>query len=555
MRRFSYLKCLLLGVSLLFAFSFWPSSSTDRDRYFDTIKSLDIFSSLFKELNTYYVDDVAPLQLLEQAVLSMLQHLDPYTVYISEEDISDYRLQHTEGYVSVGLQVAKRAEGYFIRSISPGSAAATDTKVRIGDLLLSINSLSLEKRSIEDVRELLHGQSNTEVSLELRHPKSSSSYVRQLRRLESKRSSIAHQQLLPGTEIGYVQLSEFSKAASRSLQRSLRSLMEAGATAFVLDLRDNGGGLLHEAVAISNFFVPRGSEVVHARGRHQQWSKTYYAEQEPLDMERPLLVLVNRRTASASEIVAGVVQDYDRGLILGEKTFGKGLVQTTVPLPYNGQLRVTTAHYYTPSGRCIQAINYSKQEQTTATTYDSSSWRTFYTKNKRVVYDRGGISPDISILHAERTPIVQHLMDQLLIFDYATEYSRTHTTLVDTASFLLSEEECDLFEKWLLAEPRSYETPAHKALLQLQERFEKEVRAGSLKEEFKVLKEAMQQVLRVGLQTHRSYLRYLLSTEIASRYRRDIRAPYSALSQDSYIQEAKKLLSDPTRYARLLGEK
>ena len=383
--RVSKYSLVLLLLPLFCAFALWPSARNNKDRYFELIKSIDIFVSLFKSLNQNYVHQIEPLQLIDTALKQMLAQLDPYTIYISEHQISSYRLNQSEQLATTGLQIDQRPEGYFIRDLSEGPATKQAPQISIGDLLEAINQQPLSTRSLDEVQQLLKVPIGTSVTLRLRHPLEPKSYEARLSVSSSKHSSVPQYQLLDGTEIGYLRFSKFAQSASSDFRSALQALQDAGARALIIDLRNNGGGLLKEVLVISNFFIKKGAEIVRSQGKTAEWNKVYYAKEEPIDLEIPIVALVNERSASASEILSGVLQDYDRGVVIGTQTYGKGLIQSTMSLPYQAQLRVTTAYYYTPSGRCIQAINYGDSTEYTQ--------KVFYTHNQRPVYDRGGITP------------------------------------------------------------------------------------------------------------------------------------------------------------------
>lgn len=544
-----------LGVPLLLAFSFRFTAPQSTDRYFDVIKSLDIFATLFKELHNYYVDEPQPLWLMEQAITPMLSQLDPYTVYISEEKIGQYQLQHSGSYADLGIQVAQRHKNFFVKAVHEHTEEISETGIRLGDLLTHINHISLKNRSLEDLNILLKGEIGTSVSLKLQRPGTTRSYEIQLKRKKSNPNSVPYYFLLPDKDIGYIRLSTFDQQASAHMQRALQELKEAGAQGFILDLRDNSGGLLNEAVRISNFFVPRGTEIVRARGRKEKWNRTYYAKHEPIDTKSPLVLLVNAQSASASEIVSGVVQDYDRGLIVGEKTYGKGLVQATVPLVYNAQARITTARYYTPSGRCIQAIDYSQQRKTGAVTYEAAAQRSFYTQNQRPVYDRGGIAPDVPVITTPEVPLLHLLSDSLVLFDYATIYRNKRPSLVHPHSFSLTEKEYLAFQSWALQQASTYQTPAYKALQKFKASLPAQPPQAALAKHIQALENELRTQLKNDLKHYRKDIQRLLEEEILSHYPQAIDAPSQRLAKDPYLKEAATLITDTRRYAQLLGKK
>ena len=556
LRKLTKRAYIWLLLPLICAFSLWPSLPLGKDKYFEMIKSIDIFVTLFKSLNHHYVGEIEPLALIEESLTHMLSQLDPYTVYISEEKISSHQLNQSKATASSGLVIDQRKEGYFVRSIHPSSAASPHKELHIGDLLESINQLPLDERSLLDVQQLLTGQAGQVLSLKFTRPLSPENYTIDLRLSQMKSNSVPQYEILSGTQIGYLRLSQFTRTASADLRSAFLSLKSAGAQSLIIDLRDNGGGLLREAIRISNFFVPKGSEIVRSKGKTETWNKVYLAEQEPIDTEIPIIALVNKHSASASEILCGVLQDYDRGLIIGTKTYGKGLIQTTLPLSYQAQLRVTTAYYYTPSGRCIQAIDYTSRSSSSTTAYDSASQRTFYTQNRRPVYDRGGISPDIWLAPPTSAPLLRLLQDSLLLFDYATRYKSQHPQLSDTLSFSLSDEEYPDFQQWLLAQQRAYQTPALQALQSLKASLRQQKPSSPrIQRQIQDLETALRDQLKDHLSRYQSDIRGLLSRSIALRYQSAGQPSPQLLSQDPYVVRAQQLLSDTAQYTQLLGTK
>ena len=519
LRRLTKRAYIWILVPIICGFSLWPSLPVGKDKYFEMIKSIDIFVTLFKSLNHHYVSEIEPLDLIEKSVTQMLSQLDPYTVYISEQKISNHQLNQSTATASSGLLIDQRKEGHFVRSIHPSSAASLHPEIHIGDLIESINQLPLRDRSLLDVQQLLTGQAGQVLSLRFTRPLNQQSYTIDLRLSKMSTNSVAQYELISGTQIGYLRLSQFTRTASADLRTAFLSLKSAGARSLIIDLRDNGGGLLREAIRISNFFIPKGSEIVRSKGKTETWNKVYLAEQEPIDTDLPIVALVNKHSASASEILCGVLQDYDRGLIIGTKTYGKGLIQTTLPLPYQAQLRVTTAYYYTPSGRCIQAIDYASRASSSTTTYDSASLRTFYTQNRRPVYDRGGISPDISLAPPPSAPLLRLLQDSLLLFDYATQYKSQHPQLPDTLSFSLSDEEYRDFQQWILTQPRAYQTPSLQALQALKATLrQQKTPSPRIQKKIQDLETALRDQVKEQLSRYQSEIRGLLSRSIALRY-------------------------------------
>lgn len=366
------------------------------EKYFDIAKSLDIFATLFKEVNAYYVDEVEPEKLIRKGIDGMLESLDPYTDYISESEIESFRITTTGQYGGIGALIGVINKKTVITHPYKDFPAFR-AGLKVGDEIVSVDGKSIQGKTTSDISSLLKGQPKTEVELKIKRAGQKENMTVKIRREKITLTNLAYYGLVePG--IGYIKLDDFTPNASREVSDALLNLEEKGAKKLILDLRDNPGGLLHEAVNIVSLFVPRGQEVVSTKGKVEDWNKSYKTLNNPVDTEIPIVVLVSEGSASASEIVAGALQDYDRAVLIGKKTFGKGLVQTTRPLAYNSQLKVTTAKYYIPSGRCIQALDYAHRKEDGSVDRMADSLKTeFKTKGGRKVFDGGGLDPDISL--------------------------------------------------------------------------------------------------------------------------------------------------------------
>ncbi len=397
-----------IGISV---FAFTPVNN-----YFDIAKNLDIFATLFKEVNTYYVDEVDPEKIINTGIEAMLSSLDPYTNYIPEKDLDDYRTMTTGEYAGIGSLIGKIGGKNMVTMPNKGFPAEK-AGIKIGDEIIAVDGINVEKKSTSEISKLLKGKANTKVVVTIKRYGLTTPMDIHIVRGKIIIDNVPYYGMVTET-IGYMRLSDFTTNATNEVRYALKDLKIKGATALVLDLRGNPGGLLHEAINICNIFLPKGREVVSTRGKLKEWNKTYNTLNAPYDVNIPLAVLTNHGSASAAEIVSGVIQDYDRGIIVGRKTFGKGLVQTTRPLTYNAQLKVTTAKYYTPSGRCIQALDYSHRNPDGSVGEIPDSLKTAYwTKNGRTVYDGGGIDPDIQIDNEYLAPITGSLIQKGLIFN------------------------------------------------------------------------------------------------------------------------------------------
>ncbi|MBR9999113.1 MAG: S41 family peptidase, partial [Cyclobacteriaceae bacterium] len=413
---------IMIMVIVLFSYT------NPSERYFEIAKNLDIFATLFKEVNSYYVDEVNPNKLMRTGIEAMLESLDPYTNYIPEDDIEDYRTMTTNQYGGIGALIGRNNDKNLI--IMPYEGFPAHKKgLKIGDELIEIDGVNVIEKTTGDISKLLKGQANTDVELTIIRYGVEKPMKFSLKREKITIDNVPYSGLV-AEDIGYIKLTDFTTSAGKEVSRAVEKLKESGAKKLILDLRDNPGGLLNEAVNVTNVFITRGQEVVSTKGKMTDWNKTYRALNNPIDTEIPLVVLTNSRSASASEIVSGTIQDYDRGVLVGTKTFGKGLVQATRPLSYNSQLKVTTAKYYIPSGRCIQAINYGERNEDGSVKRIPDSLKVeFETKNGRVVYDGGGIDPDIVVEDRNLAPITLILMSKGLLFDYATQYYYSHESI------------------------------------------------------------------------------------------------------------------------------
>ncbi|TAE90170.1 MAG: S41 family peptidase, partial [Bacteroidetes bacterium] len=406
---------LLIALGLFGLFSFNNASTN----YFEISKNLDIFATLFREVNTYYVDDVDAGKLMKKAIDEMLESLDPYTNYISEAEAEDFRFQMTGQYGGIGSLVGTKGD-YIVITDPYEGYPAQKSDLRAGDVLLEIEGKSTKGKSTSDISKLLKGQPGTQVKLLIKR-EGEGELLKVVTREEIQLKNVPYYGMV-SDNTGYIRLASFTQNAGKEVHDAMVELKKNAALKHViLDVRGNPGGLLHESINIVNVFIPTGQEVVSTKGKVQEWDKSYKSLNQPVDVEIPLVVLTNRGSASASEIVSGSIQDLDRGVVIGQKTFGKGLVQSTRPLTYNSQLKVTTAKYYTPSGRCIQALDYShRNPDGSVGNVPDSLKKVFKTKGGRKVLDGGGVDPDIATKQNNYSKITESLLTNYLIFDYAT---------------------------------------------------------------------------------------------------------------------------------------
>ncbi|MCC9136500.1 S41 family peptidase [Pontibacter silvestris] len=540
---------LLVGLALgLFSFR------SDSERYFEIAKNLDVFATLFKEVNTYYVDDVAPSKMVRTGIDAMLKSLDPYTNYIPEDDIEDFRTMTTGQYGGIGALIGNR-DGRVVVQMPYENSPAHKAGLNIGDEILKINGITVTGKNTDEVSKLLKGQANTAVKLDVLSYGQSKPKTLELTRANIMVENVPYYGMID-EEIGYFQLSGFTVDASKEVKVAVQKLKEQGAKKIVFDLRDNPGGLLHEAVNISNVFMDKGKDIVSTKGRVKEWNKTYKALDEPLDTDIPLVILTSSHSASASEIVAGVMQDYDRAVLVGERTFGKGLVQATRPLSYNSQLKVTTAKYYIPSGRCIQAIDYAHRNEDGSVGKIPDSLRVaFKTAAGRMVYDGGGVAPDVEVKHTSYSEITKTIAGKGYFFDFANKYKAEHQTIPSAKEFKLSDAEYQSFLTYLSDKDVSYNTEIESELEELSHEAKEGKHYDDIKNELDAIKKKVSHNKANDLTRFKSEIKEVLEAEIASRYY--LRKGYieSTFDDDEDILMAKQVLNDPQKFASYLKVK
>lgn len=522
------------------------------DSYFEISKNLDIFITLFKELNLYYVDETQPGDLVEKGIDGMLLSLDPYTTYIPETDIEDYRFMTTGQYGGIGAMIRKKDSLMVVAEPYEGFPAMK-AGLLAGDVILEVNEKSTEGKSTGDISSFLKGQPQTEVKVRIKRFGVDKPFDVTIKREEIQIKSVPYLGML-NEEVGYLNLSSFTDNCSQDVKDAVVELKAKGMKKLVLDLRGNPGGLLKEAVALSNLFVSKGEMIVSTKGKVKEWNKDYKATQSPLDKDMPLAVLVNRGSASASEIVSGVIQDLDRGVIIGERTFGKGLVQTTRPLSYNSQLKVTTAKYYIPSGRCIQALDYSNRNEDGSVGKVPDSLITKYeTRAGRPVFDGGGINPDVEVKPMPLSDIAFNLGLKMLYFDFATEYRHQHKEIAAVKEFDIDENLYSEFKSWLETKEFDYTTDSEKVMGKLKEVAEEEKYFERIEIEYNALNEQVRHNKTHDLEEFQEEVKDLLRGEIVSRYHHQKGRIEAMLEDDSDVKKALEILADTEEYKRILS--
>jgi carboxyl-terminal processing protease len=546
--RLKLKKVVLSGVLIVSIFSF-----SFVEDLFQVSKNLDIFAAIYKQLSINYVDDVNSSEMMKNGIDAMLEELDPYTEYIPEAEIEDYKLKYVSTqYGGIGASISNRG-GKVIVAEPYAGFPAQKADIRAGDEFLEINGISLKGKSNEQVSSMLKGSKGTAVKLQIQRPGMPKSMELNLTREEIKQNNVPYYGML-SNNVGYIKLDKFLENSAQEVKDALAELKKNDINGLVLDLRFNGGGILQEAVKIVNLFVDKGVTVVIQKGRNREKSITYNTFNTPLEPNLPLVILVNNRSASASEIVAGSLQDLDRAVVIGQRSFGKGLVQQTFNLPYNSLVKVTVAKYYTPSGRCIQALDYTHRDTEGMVVKVADSLITEYkTKSGRSVYDGSGIFPDVFIKPLRYSLITQSLASKYHIFDYATQYRNLKTSISDPKSFRLNDSEYNEFIAFLTKRDYSYDTKVERLLNELREEAEKENKITELKPEFDALKVKVSLSKKNDLIVFKSEIKRVLESEIVSRYYFEKGRLEQNFQYDNELSEAQKVLSDKSVLASILN--
>lgn len=538
------------------------TSFKEDDRNFQISKNLDIFNSIFKELDLFYVDTVNAEKMIQTGVEGMLSLTDPYTEYYPEEEVSSLKEMTTGKYGGIGAAIRYYEAKDRIAVVEPTEGMpAAEAGVKAGDIILSVGGKEMVRGDMKPqefsskVSEALRGEPGTSFVLKVLRPLKNDSTVMEFKitRKNIRTNPVPYYGMVKDS-IGYLALSSFTENSAKDFKKAFIELKQKGAKSLIIDLRDNGGGSLSEAVDIVNLYVPKGQEIVVTKGKVRQAQGSYKTQNEPVDTQIPLAVLVNGATASASEIVSGSLQDLDRAVVIGSRTFGKGLVQTIRPLPYNGTLKVTTSKYYIPSGRCIQAIDYAKKnaDGSVARTPDSLT-TIFHTAAGREVRDGGGIRPDIEVKGDKIPNIVFYLMNDDLIFDYATQYCWDHPTLASVDDFKLTDADYEAFKKLVKSRNFTYDRQSEKMLKSLKEIAEFEGYMTEAAEEFKALEKKLNHNLDRDLDYFAKPIKEYISQEIVTRYFYQRGAAMERLKDDTDLEEAIKVLQNPVRYREILS--
>jgi carboxyl-terminal processing protease len=522
---------------------------------FEIMKNLDIYSSLIKELNQDYVDEINPGELTQKGIDAMLESLDPYTNFIPESQVEDYKFITTGQYGGIGSLIHQQGDFVVISEPYEGSPAQK-SGLKAGDKIMEINGKQVKGKSYDDVSAILKGQAGTSVHLLIRRDGESAPIEKTITREIIKIDNIPYYSMI-NEHTGYIKLTGFTQNAAKEMRQAFIKLREGSdLKGLIIDLRQNGGGLLNEAVDIANLFVERGQEIVSTKGKMADKNRVHQTMAPPVDLNIPLVVLVDHGSASASEILAGSMQDLDRGVIIGQRTFGKGLVQNVVPLSYNAQMKITVAKYYIPSGRCIQAIDYAhKMKDGSFGKIPDSLIRAFKTKNGRTVYDGGGINPDEITKPRKFSSIALALYGKYLIFDYATAYARQHPTIPPAGSFEIDDSLYNSFLSYIKGKDYSYTTKSERALEQLKSEALKENYFDALTEEYDHLKSRMEKDKQEDLKKYEDQIKELLKMEIVTRYYYQKGKIEAGLKNDLELANAIATLKDTEKYSAILTGK
>ena len=539
MRKLRYLLPVL-GFFLLST-----TVSTDRGKYFEIAKNIEIYTNLYKELNTYYVDDLDPATTMRVGVDAMLKNLDPYTNYISESEIEGYRFLTEGRYQGIGAQFDV-IDGKVTLTERVTDAPAAKAGLRVGDRLLAIDGQNAVGKSVEEVSAILKGYPGTGVELKIERPGENKPLDITLIRDEVNVPNVPYSgEVADG--IGYVALTTFTRQAGRNVGEAVRKMREENPNlkGVIFDLRGNGGGLLTEAVNVSNVFIPKNELVVTTKGKVKDWDRSFKTLNAPIAEDLPLVVLINNNSASASEIVSGVIQDYDRGVLVGQRSYGKGLVQNTRDVGYNGKIKLTTAKYYIPSGRCIQSVEYEDGEPVDI---DESKRARFETRGGRTVLDGGGVKPDVVIDRDDDSDILKNLREEFLVFDFVTQWALQHEDIGEVQTFQF--QDWDQFVAFLKKRDFDYDTETEKLLAKLQ--LESADNVYLQKADLDALEEKVLTNKKRDLERNRAAIVDLIEKEIASRYYNERGKIQMGLRNDVEVKRAVELLNDSGKYGALL---
>lgn len=531
------------------------TTQTDKNqRYFGINKSIDIFNSVIRELDMFYVDSIKVDSLINGTIRNMLARMDPYTEYYAEENIGDLQFMTTGEYGGIGSIISYNNNRVVINEPYKG-LPADKAGLKAGDAILEIDGADMRKASVKEVSDKLKGTPGTTLKLKIQRPGENKPREITIAREKIEIDPVTYPVVLDDN-VGYFHYSGFTNGSSNRVKETILDLKKKGAESLVIDLRGNGGGILDEAVNVVNFFVRKGLEIVSTKGKVKQWDRSYYTQSQPIDTLMPIVVLIDTGSASASEIVAGSLQDLDRAVIIGNRSFGKGLVQTPRDLPYGGNIKITTSKYYIPSGRCIQALDYSHRnpDGSVARVPDSLT-HVFKTKNGREVRDGGGITPDYTIPQEKGGTIGYYLITENIIFDYATQWVIKHPGIASPESFHLSDADYEQFKQFVKTKDFQYDQMSNRSLQSLKNIMEFEGYFNTASEEFKALEDKLQPDLDRDLELFKKEIGQMIETEIVQRYYYKEGVLIYELQDDAALKKAKEVLKDRQLYNYTLQPK
>ncbi|MDF1546487.1 MAG: S41 family peptidase [Bacteroidales bacterium] len=550
-----HIKILKSSRSLLIAGTIAISSiffiGFDDSDDFELAKNMDIYHTLVRELRLFYVDDIEISKIFRSSIDDMLQTLDPYTVYYPESEIEDFRFMTTGQYGGIGALMRTEKDKIVIEEIYE-NYPADKAGFKVGDIITKVGDQVANSKNYDDVSILMKGIPDSQIDITVFRPTDDKEYTKTLTRERIQVENVPYFGMLKDN-IGYIKLTGFTQTAYDEVKSALVQLKVKNADKIILDLRNNPGGLLIEAVKIVSLFVNEGTSVVSTKGKVQQWNHNFTTNLQPVDIQIPLAVLVSRNSASASEIVSGALQDLDRAIIVGERTYGKGLVQTTRDLSYNAKLKVTTAKYYIPSGRCIQALDYTHRNSDGSVGFIPDSLISeFRTLSGRKVYDGGGVIPDIKVEESDISPIAQHLFNDLIIFDFATQYASKHDSIPPPEIFKLNDNEFNDFVDFALTRNVNYKTETEKELDKLIEIAKKEKYYKKVNGEIEALKKGLNHQVRDDIIYFKDDITDILEIEIVRRYYYRKGAIINSLAESNGVEQSIAVLKDQNKYNTLL---
>ena len=554
------MKKYIIALFMLLGMALSASAQKNVDHHFEVGKHLDIFNQVYKNLELLYVDTLSPKETIGTGINAMLRSLDPYTEYYAQDETKNLRMMLTGKYAGIGALIRKHQKLDRVVIDEPyANMPAAEAGLKKGDVIISIDDTLMNDKTVGYVSDHLRGEPGTSFLLKVMRPSTGKLMSFKITRRNIKLPELPYYGIREG-DVGYINLNSFTEGCAKDMRLALIDLKKQGATSLILDLRGNGGGSEQEAVDILNLWLPKGITVVENRGKVRQANKEYKTRVEPLDTVMPLVVLVNGETASASEITSGAIQDLDRGIILGSRTYGKGLVQIPIDLPYNTNMKVTTSKYYIPSGRCIQAINYKKGSGGYREHIPDSLTKVFYTRNGREVRDGGGIMPDVEMKNDTIPNIAFYLSasgqdSTEVMFDYVVDYISKHPTIAPAAEFHLSDADWQTFRELVVKSGFTYDPVSKKQLAELVKTAKFEGYYDDAKTAFDELEKKLNHDVAFALDRHEQVIRQIVEQEIIAAYYYQSGAIEAGLGYDKQLKEAIRLLKNPEEYKKLLAPK